>query len=198
VSVRNSTIIENTSELSAGSGIDNAVGSLLVVNSTIAHNIHHNVGGNCAGGAVSNSGGTVLITNSTVADNIVEQPVSCGSTGVVKVTAGGTIELKNTLVARNSALAPEQDCSGEITSLGHNLIGNPTSGCFVTLQQTDLTGNSGLDTFTDSEIPGHSHIPLLDTSRAINAGDDTACPPTDQLGQARVGICDMGAIEFQP
>ena len=47
-------------------------------------------------------------------------------------------------------------------------------------------------------MPGHGHFPLLSTSQAIDAGIDTACPLTDQLGQSRIGQCDIGAIEFQP
>ena len=89
------------------------------------------------------------------------------------------------------------DCAGPITSLGNNLIGDPTQ-CTITLQSSDLSGNPGLDTFTDDGTPGHGHFPLLQTSRAIDAGNDAACPLTDQLGQPRVGRCDIGAIEFQP
>src|SRR5206468_4048983 len=35
------------------------------------------------------------------------------------------------------------------------------------------------------------------TSRAIDAGNDAACPPTDQLGQRRARHCDIGEIEFK-
>jgi len=47
-------------------------------------------------------------------------------------------------------------------------------------------------------MPGHGHFPLLEGSPAIDAGNDAFCPSTDQLGQPRVGVCDIGAIEFQP
>lgn len=53
-----------------------------------------------------------------------------------------------------------------------------------------------MGTFTDDGTPGHGHFPLLPASRAINAGNDAVCPPTDQLGLPRVGICDIGAVEF--
>ena len=33
---------------------------------------------------------------------------------------------------------------------------------------------------------------------AIDAGNDAACPPTDQLDTPRNGPCDIGAIEFYP
>ena len=56
-----------------------------------------------------------------------------------------------------------------------------------------------MDTFTTGDgAPGHGHFPLLQTSPAIDVGDDDICPDTDQLGQPRVGQhCDIGAIEFQ-
>jgi hypothetical protein len=47
-------------------------------------------------------------------------------------------------------------------------------------------------------VPGQGYVPLLPTSPAIDAGPTHACPPTDQLGQPRVGPCDIGAVEFQP
>src|SRR5262245_37796818 len=50
------------------------------------------------------------------------------------------------------------DCTGLVTSLGNNLIGNPTfTGCTITLQPTDLTGDPGLGTFTDNGTPGNGH-----------------------------------------
>ena len=108
--------------------------------------------------------------------------------------------MQNTIVALNTAIfTSSKDCFGTVTSLGTNLIGDLT-GCTITRPQGggDLTGDPGLDTFTDDGTPGHRHFPLLETSQAIDAGNDVACPPTDQLGQPRVDQCDIGAIEFQP
>ena len=102
------------------------------------------------------------------------------------------LALQNTILARNGG-----DCFDLITSLGNNLIGVP-SGCTNTLQPTDLTGDPGLAAFIDDGTPGNGHFPLLETSPAIDAGDNDACPVTDQIGEPRVGTCDIGAIEFQP
>ena len=38
---------------------------------------------------------------------------------------------------------------------------------------------------------------LLPGSLAIDAGDDASCEATDQRGESRVGICDIGATESQ-
>jgi hypothetical protein len=107
----------------------------------------------------------------------------------------GTLLLQNTIIAKNSA-ATGPDCRGTITSLGSNLIGDPT-GCTLTLRPGDLTGDPGLDTFTDDGRPGNGHFPLVSTSQAIDAGNDAVCPKRDQLGRRRVGPCDIGAIAFR-
>jgi hypothetical protein len=134
----------------------------------------------------------VTLINSTITHN-------AGGLGVGGISnRGSTVTLQNTLLAGNTRSHPMEgpDCVGPITSLGHNLIGDPT-GCTITLQDTDLTGDPGLGTFTDDGIPGHGHFPLLSMSPAINAGDGAACPRRDQLGARRHKPCDIGAIEFQ-
>jgi hypothetical protein len=110
--------------------------------------------------------------------------------------------LQNTILAHNQWVAgfPE-DCPGAIPSLGNNLIGTLAgliSECPLTLQPTDLTGDPGLGDFTDNGEPGNGHFPLLETSQAINAGNDRACPKRDQIGNEREGSCDIGSIEFRP
>ena len=61
---------------------------------------------------------------------------------------------------------------------------------------SDLTGVPSLGAFLDDGT-GYGHYPLLEGSPAINRGNPAACPKTDQLGQKRVGPCDIGSIEFQ-
>jgi hypothetical protein len=134
------------------------------------------------------------VLNSTIAGNVAGLPGGGLNNGA------GTVQLQNTLLARNTAYTDSgtgADCAGVVTSLGDNLLGDPT-GCTMTLLATDLTGDPGLDAFTDHGTPGNGHFPLLPESPAIDAGHDAACPETDQLGQPRVGPCDSGAIEFQP
>jgi hypothetical protein len=80
--------------------------------------------------------------------------------------------------------------------LGTNLIGDPT-GCPITLQASDLTGDPGLAPYRDNGRPGNGHFPLLKTSQARDAGNKAECPRTDQLGRLRLGPCDIGAIEFR-
>jgi hypothetical protein len=93
-----------------------------------------------------------------------------------------------------SAVGP--DCFGTITSLGNNLIGDPT-GCDIDLQPSDLTGEPGLDALVEEDLPGRIFYPVLAGSPVIERGNPNACLQSDQLGNLRVGICDIGAVEFQ-
>ena len=120
--------------------------------------------------------GTATVLNSTIAGNA--RGVTNGGTG--------TVVLLNTLLAGNSFAGNNDDCGGPLASLGHNLIGDPT-GCTITLQPSDLTGDPGLDTFTDDGTPGNGHFPLLATSRAIDAGNNATCFRTDQIGKSARG-----------
>ena len=152
--------------------------------------------------------GVVTLTNCTIAENVadsVDEIIASQRSqgGGLYAGASSTVHLQNTILARNRSLVAWEamegpDCFGPLTSLGTNLIGDPT-GCSITLPPaSELTGAPGLDAFTDDGTPGNGHFPLLSTSQAINAGNDAACPLTDQLWHPRVERCDIGAIEFQP
>jgi len=185
----------------SGGGIRN-LGTMVITNTTIAANSDN--GFRSPGGGILNLGGTLLLTNSTLADNTARNSIirMGGSGGITNGTESGTVLLLNTLLARNSVAVSQipntagSDCSGSVTSLSNNLIGDPTR-CTITLQPSDLTGDPGLGDFTDNGRPGHGHFPLLPTSQAIDAGNDAICPRTDQLGRRRIGPCDIGAIEFR-
>jgi hypothetical protein len=182
--ISDSAIVDNHSDdAQSGGGIANATAGILnVINTTIARNTAIGVG---LGGAGIASGGVVTLMNSTVVDN----------TGrLVGGLLGSKFVLLNTIVALNRG-HDFPDCFGTAISLGSNLIGDPT-GCTITLQGTDLTGDPLLGNFRDNGTPGNGHFPLRGNSPAVNAGNDALCPQTDQLGQRRAGPCDIGAINF--
>jgi hypothetical protein len=187
VIITESAITHNATEGGGGGGggIANNNGLMEIINTTIAANT--SIRGNGVG--LANFDGILLLTNSTVAEN----RSSFGVFGMLEALENdaGTVILVNTILANNGV-----DCHGEITSLTNNLIGDPT-GCTITLQPSDLTGDPGLGPFTDNGRPGNGHFPLLPTSQAINAGNDALCPRTDQLGRRRIGPCDLGATEFR-
>ena len=189
--ITESAITDNASSL-VGGGIENN-GVMVITNTTIAANTITLQGG--SGTGIANFDGTLLLTNSTLAENISRFGPVFGAEALSN--ASGTVLLANTILARNPNLSgTDTGCSGTITSLANNLIGDPT-GCTITLQPSDLTGDPGLGPFTDNGRPGNGHFPLLPTSQAKDAGNDALCPRTDQLGRRRLGPCDIGAIEFR-
>jgi Right handed beta helix region len=187
LTITDSTIIHSRAH--AGAGILNR-GTLTVINTTIADNAANE------GGGVANLGrGPVVITNATVARNSASGIFGGG--GIANL-GSGTVALQNTILALNTApgvLGP--DCFGRIISRGHNLIGD-TADCTIQRRANDLVGDPDLGAFADDGASGHVYVPLLPVSRAIDAGDSAACPPTDQLGHPRFNVCDIGAVECTP
>jgi hypothetical protein len=146
----------------------------------------------------------VSITNGTIREN---RPGSFPfSQGVAAILNGdGIVQIKNTIIAGKLLGGPGSgslfgpDCRGFITTLGNNLIGDST-GCDINLKPSDLTGDPGLGSLVEmgeDDQPGKVFYSVLPGSLVINRGDPTACPVKDQLGNPRVGTCDIGAIEFQ-
>lgn len=191
LTITDSAFTDNASYLSGRGTIRNR-GMLTITNTTLARNVA--IDSFDATGAAIWNAGTAILTNSTLGDNGHGGRVRIGST--LTSAPGATTLVQNTLLARNvGSGGGGPDCLGVVTSLGHNLIGDPT-GCTLTLQPTDLTGDPGFDAFTENGTPGHGHYPLLPTSQAIDAGNNAVCPRRDQIGQRRKGRCDIGAIAF--
>jgi hypothetical protein len=198
--VRNSAIIFNrTDAFQPGGGIQNLGGSAEIVNTTIAKNSGGFLGG--GGGLFNSSGGRVTITNSTIRENMAGFVFGSADGGGIS-NDGGILQLQNTIVAGNTAFGAfgmGPDCSGTITSLGNNLIGDPTD-CAINLKPTDLTGDPGLGSLVgagEGDLAGTDHYPVLAGSAVIGRANPAACLQTDQLGNFRVGVCDMGAVEFR-
>ena len=156
----------------------------------------------CGGGGIYNCGGLVSITNSTIRENQVPA-FPLGVAGGIW-NDGGALQVRNSIIAGNTFRGDGQsnvgiDCFGTITSFGNNLVGDP-SGCGINLQPSDLTGDPGLGIFVgggEDDLPGRAFYPVLAGSAVIDKGNPNACLQTDQLGNLRVGICDIGAVEFR-
>ncbi len=171
-------------------------GNTDMVNSTVAHNRTNYEGGGIAVGSFPDIEGgclgcqflrgTLHVLNSTIVDN---HAISEDGGGISVGPFSAAVTLENTILALNtigpSGQGPE--CWGAVTSLGNNLIGDP-SGCGVALLGSDLTGDPGLGDFSDDGTPGNGHFPLLPTSQAIGAGNDAACrkkTSSESLGWVR-------------
>jgi hypothetical protein len=213
LTVTNSTFSGNSAPNGSGGSIGNA-GTVKVINSTFSGNFAPN--GN--GGVINNSG-TVTVTNSTFSGNFAADGGGITNFGTVKVSnstfsgnsgpAGGggianagTLTVKNTLLAKSPAGG---NCSGSITSQGHNLSDDFT--CPFT-QTTDIMNNTpaGLDPGGLKNNGGPTQtIALLATSPAVDAIPVSDCTDvdgnpvaTDQRGVTRPQgpKCDIGAFEL--
>ncbi|HEX9003298.1 MAG TPA: choice-of-anchor Q domain-containing protein [Blastocatellia bacterium] len=198
VTITGSTIAGNTAGNGSGGGVRNSgSGSLTLTNCTLANN-----SANFNGGGAANVGtGTLTLLNSTLSNNI-----SVSSSGGGLWTAPtGVVNLKNTLVAGNSAPSGP-DISGALTSQGNNLVGKGDGG-------TGLAGGVNNDQVGTIAAPLNAllaalgnyggptqTLALLPGSLAINAGTNTGAPATDQRGIARPqplpgATADIGAFE---
>ena len=105
----------------------------------------------------------------------------------------GTANVVNTIIDNNTG----GDCSGAVTSLGHNLDSDNTCGL---AGAGDISNtNPFLGPLQDNGGHTFTHA-LLAGSPAIDSGDDTAAPATDQRGVARPlgAASDIGAYEAEP
>jgi Right handed beta helix region len=170
------------------------------------------------GGVFAHAGGggsAVAIENSTIAFNRVKgAPADIRSTGGAAAGrpfsftyAGNTYEsftvvgVKNTIIARNQTTVGDPDVGGEMQSGGHNLIGvlAPDATGFVASDQTGSLArplDPRLEPLANNGGPTKTHA-LAHNSPAVDAGDNSDSPPTDQRGRSRIagGIVDIGAYE---
>jgi hypothetical protein len=137
----------------------------------------------------------MALVNTTFAENGGLGPAceNGGRHSVINAPDGVTL-LQNSIIQNSGDPSVVQDCTGVVTSLGHNLLQNPR-GCDI--HATDLFGEANLGPLKDNGLPGNAHFPLLPESPAIDAANDAACPKRDQIGQSRRPHCDIGAIEFR-
>ncbi len=168
LTITNSTISGNHAA-GAGGGIGIYISAVSVSNSTITGNTSQ-----AGGGIYSDSHSSLQITNSTVSSNSAPSASGVDATN----PNSGSVTIGNSIIAGNLGSA---DLSAPAASFSApNLIGgNPLLG---PLQ------NNGGPTLTMAPLPG---------SPAIDAGDNTGAPATDQRGFNRIvnGVIDIGAVE---
>jgi hypothetical protein len=205
--IYNSTIANN--EARAVAGIWNE-GHMNVVNSTISGNRSMS---QFPGGFYNTSeNGHAALNNVTIAfnqNNVDNSDSPPGwASGMMNSSFGSTLLIGNSVVANNiNHNGSEVDCSGTISSVGYNLIGD-TAGCTLV---GDLTGNlTGVDPLLQplAQNGGATQTHAIDKvspardagNPAIPTGVGTTCQPLDQRNMTRgVGLpgrCDMGAFEL--
>ncbi|HET7089767.1 MAG TPA: Ig-like domain-containing protein [Anaerolineae bacterium] len=217
---------------SDGSGIYN-LGTLTLLNSTVSGNkaggrgggiynagaatlANVTISGNTAktdGGGLYNTGSASAATlnNVTVTANTADSDGNGSGNGGGVFRSGGTVGVKNTIIAGNtdnSGATQHPNCSGSLISQGHNLIG-PSTGCagFVDGANGDRVGvadpdlnlgslqDNGGATFTHALLAGSPAIDAGNPATPGSGGD--ACSLTDQRGayRPRGRACDIGAFE---
>ncbi|MEG4214284.1 choice-of-anchor Q domain-containing protein [Microcoleus sp. Pol14C6] len=223
--VTNSTLSGNTlqsflvGDLLLGGGIYNDNGTVEVTNSTLSGNEATSQGSMGAG--IYNKAGTVTLTNSTISGNkanpntenpfpdVLPDRISSGA-----IWNGGTLNVKNTIVAQNIA-ATNPDVVGSFASGGYNLIGDGTGSTGFTAVGdrvgtaaapidpllNPLADNGG-STQTVALQPGSPAINGGDPAFVLTSGPFIGPPFYDQRGispfnRVSGGIIDIGAYEFE-
>jgi len=183
-----------------GAGLMNE-GTITLINSTISGNRADG-----SGGGVFNLG-TLRLGNVTIANNVANRDrASSEDGGGIFNSVSGSVELSNTILAGNTDLEGRaHDCSGIVTSHGHNLI-QDSRGCIrLGVATGDHLGHDAyLGSLQDNGGKTWTHA-LMDDSPALDNGDAStdgsalgSCAPTDQRGVPRPhGLrCDIGAYEL--
>ncbi len=182
LSVARSLIYDNRALGSTYGGGVYVHGNATIVNSTIYSNSAYNTGGIL----LSNSS-SLTLTNDTVVNNTATNSNATGNLNGGSLTP---MALVNTIVSGGNPI----NCTGQITSLGHNLTSD--SACFVATTGDLVNTNPQLGPLQDNGGPSWTLMPLAG-SPVVNAGSNVSCPSADQRGVARpIGSrCDIGAVE---
>ncbi len=202
VTITNSTVSGNRAS-NDGGGIYVDVDTIATItNSTVLGNIADN------GGGIYTKGRQLILTNSTVSGNIAGDDgggvhVDSGTTlinstmsGNHAIRNGGGIYVNRFRLLRlfSSAIANSsiEDCSGLgiIIADSNSIIEDGSCGTSA------MAVDPMLGPLTDNGGPTQTHA-LMAGSPAINAGNNSSCPATDQRGFTRTdGACDIGAFEL--
>jgi predicted outer membrane repeat protein len=174
--IDSSAFYGNAANADGGAIYSASTQALTLTNDSLSANVA------ATGGGVSHDGGTLTILNSTLNANNA-------ATGGNLAASSGTLSLKNTIIASGSPT----NCWGNIANGGHNLqYGDLSCGGAVPNQNPELGP-------LQVNAPGSTATKaLLAGSPAIDAGDNSGCPATDQRGVPRPinSICDIGAYEY--
>lgn len=223
LTLRDSTVRNNSTTGADGGGVYGFTGSLLIVErSAIVGNTAGNVGGGLRtlgdaeienstlsgnssvawhGGAIFHTDGLLTLRHSTVAANSAPGGTAGGIFVGTFSNVGARAELLGSVVGGNSG---EQCFRGffgpgpvSITSLGGNLASD--TSCVLAEADDQAGAEPGIGPLADNGgfTPTHA---LLAGSAALDAAAAATCPATDQRGVTRPqgAGCDRGAFERAP
>lgn len=185
----------------AGGGIASQ-GPLAFVNCTLAGNVAKGGASNgvltfpgaAFGGGIFADGASVSLLNVTFAENRAQAEIASEGYGASIARADGSVVCTNTILA---SVPGETNIWGQISDGGHNISSDESARFSAPSSRNGLDPALGPLAYYGGATPT---LPLLPQSPAIDAGDDAACPGSDQRGVARPkgSGCDIGAFELAP
>lgn len=188
-----STISGNTS--GDGAGLFNQDGAAILTNTTISGNIASNFAGGIENLGDGGTATSVTLINCTVTGNT--GPTEDGIATVDNDGSTSTITtLKNTILTNNTQASVSRiGANAQVVSQGNNLASDSGSGLLIG-PGDQINANPMLSALGSFGGPTQTHR-LLAGSAAINTGNNTGAPATDQRGVSRPqgGTVDIGAFE---
>ena len=217
--ITDANIVGNVATGTHGGGIYHGGGTAFIANATISGNQAPDASAN-GGGIYQNSDDNLTLTNATLVNN------QAGFFGGGFYHFGRYAILTNVTIGNNQAgvagnaiyedspMTPAQpgviqminsvifgsanNCDGPaFQSLGHNISKGTCSALNAATDQDNYPGSLSLGglAFNGGAFLMRTMLPLAG-SPLINAGDTGPCTSTDQRGAPRVGVCDIGAVEY--
>jgi hypothetical protein len=178
-----------------GGGVFLRGGTMTLTNSTVSGNGW----ASSIGGGVVNQGGSLTLLNVTLAGNV---------RGGLQTDQGATTSVQNTILGTGYSDGNNGSCvkAGRNTGEGSTTARAITNDLGNNLAQDDTCGTltgPGSQSEVDPRLVATADnggatptAALLHDSPALDAGNDNACPSTDQRGIARSGAhCDIGGFE---
>ena len=169
--------------------------------------ITENTAGEEGGGISCKAGVEPRISNCTIADNQVTGAAGVGYGGGLNCSNASNVEVINSIIWGNFAeqgfqVAVRLEMPGPSTlALSHSDVEGGPGGAYVGLDCTLDWGIGAIDSDPQMVDPNGGDWHLGASSPCIDAGDNTAVPPSvpDLDGNPRIvnGTVDMGAYEFQ-
>ena len=205
----NVTFSDNSARYGGG-GMYNGAGSPTLTNVTFSGNSASEGGGmytgpmfdlstfsgnsaTTSGGGMNNTIGGLTLTNVTFNGNSASE--GCGMYNFVS----NSTTIRNTIFWGNAGAQISNSCATSVISdsviQGGCPAGSTCTNIITTSPMLGPLGNYGGPSTGSGQAT--LTIPLLTGSSAIDAGDDTVCPATDQRGVPRPqgAHCDIGAYE---